>query len=199
MGLTNPGRALRRFCLLSISPKLLTLSGISPISINLFRLAPFLALLVGLNLSFLIGALAWSFKITKVVPFESVEVFRKDSFLGPVHFSLFINDLPTSLPSSVSCSVYADDLAIWSFSLSVPTAVEATQGALFRLECWSEYWCLPLNPSKYEASFFPLDSHQANFQPNLSYSAPASVSIPFQLFLGSPSTALFRFLRMYLR
>ena len=34
MGLTNPGRALGRFCLLSISLKLLTLSGISPFFIN---------------------------------------------------------------------------------------------------------------------------------------------------------------------
>ena len=88
------------------------------------------------------------------------------SFLGPVFFSLFINDLPASLPSSVSCSLYADNLAIWSSSHSVPTAVEATQGALFRLERWSEYWCLPLNPSKCEASF-SVDHHQANLQPNL--------------------------------
>ena len=87
--------------------------------------------------------------------------------LGPVLFSLFINDLPASLASSVSCSLYADDLAIWSSSPSVPTAVEATQGALFRLEHWSEHWCLPLNPSKCEASFFSVDLHQANLQPNL--------------------------------
>ena len=92
----------------------------------------------------------------------------KRSVLGPVLFSLFINDLPAPLPSSVSCSLYADDMAIWSSSLSVPTAVEATQGALFRLERWSEYWCLPLNPSKCEASFFfSLDPQQANLQPNL--------------------------------
>ena len=45
--------------------------------------------------------------------------------------------------------------------------VEATQGALFRLERWSEYWCLPLNPSKCEASFFSVDPHQAHLQPNL--------------------------------
>ena len=100
-----------------------------------------------------------SFRVRRGVPQGSV--------LGPVLFSLFINDLPASLPSSVSCSLYADDLAIWSFSPSVPTAVEATQGALFRLERWSEYWCLPLNPSKCEASFFSVDPHQANLQPNL--------------------------------
>ena len=45
--------------------------------------------------------------------------------------------------------------------------MEATQGALFRLERWSEYWCLPLNPSKCEASFFSVDPYQANLQPNL--------------------------------
>ena len=100
-----------------------------------------------------------SFRVRRGVPQGSV--------LGPVLFSIFINDLPTSLPSTVSCSLYADDLAIWSASHSVPTAVNATQGALFRLEQWSEYWCLPLNPSKCEASFFAVDSHQANLQSNL--------------------------------
>ena len=35
------------------------------------------------------------------------------------------------------------------------------------MERWSEYWCLPLNPSKCEASFFSVDPHQANLQPNL--------------------------------
>ena len=45
--------------------------------------------------------------------------------------------------------------------------MEATLGALFRLECWSEYWCLPLDSSKCEASFFSVDPHQANLQPNL--------------------------------
>ena len=98
------------------------------------------------------------FRVRRGVPQGSV--------LGPVLFSLFINDLPASLPSSISCSLYVDDLAIWSSSPSVPIAVEATQGSLFRLERWSEYWCLPLNPSKCEASF-SVDPHQANFQPNL--------------------------------
>ena len=47
-----------------------------------FRLASLLALLVGLNLLFLIGALAWFIKITKVASFKFVEVFRKDPFLA---------------------------------------------------------------------------------------------------------------------
>ena len=88
------------------------------------------------------------------------------SVLGPVFFSLLINNIPASLPSSVSCFLYADDLAIWSSSPSIPTAVEATQGALFRLERWSEHWCLPLNPSKCEAPLLSVYPHQANLQPN---------------------------------
>ena len=165
MGLTNPGRALEQSSLLSISLKLLTRSGIPLFSTNLFRLTSLLALLVRLNLSFLTGALVWFFKITKAATFKSVEVFCKDPFLA-LFFSLSINDLPASLPSSVSCPLYADDLAIWSSSSLVPTVVEAAQGALLRLERWSEYWCLPLNPSKCEASF-SMDFHQANLQPNL--------------------------------
>ena len=65
-----------------------------PFSTNSFQLASLFALLVGLNLFVLIGALAWFFKITKVAPFESVEVFCKDPFLA-LYFSLFssINSL----------------------------------------------------------------------------------------------------------
>ena len=84
----KPRPGSRRFSPLSISLKLLTLSGIPLFSTNLFRLASLLALLVGLNLSFLTGALAWFFKITKAVSFESVEVFCKDRFLA-LHFSLY--------------------------------------------------------------------------------------------------------------
>ena len=74
---------------------------------------------------------SYCFRVRQGVPQGSV--------LGPVSFSLFINDLSVPLPSSVSCSHYADDLAIWSSFPSVPTAVEATQGALIRLERWNEY------------------------------------------------------------
>ena len=62
--------------------------------------------------------------------------------------------------------------------------MEATQGALFRLERWSEYWCLPLNPSKCEASFFSVDPHQANLQPNFLLLNSRLRFNPTPIFLG---------------
>ena len=120
MGLTDPSRTLGRFSQLSTTPKLLTLSGIPPFSTNLFQLASLLALIVGLNLSFLIGMLRWFFKITKVVPFESAKVFRKDPFLA-LCFSLFsamILLLLCLLPSAVLFM-----LTIWSFGPSPPRSL----------------------------------------------------------------------------
>ena len=166
MGLTNPGWALVRSCTIDLSkafgsvwhPALfhkLISAGLPPCFARWTQsfLSDRRACVVFQNHK------SRSFQVRRGIPQGSV--------LGPVLFSLFINDLPASLPSSVSCSLYAADLAIWSSSPSVPTAVEATQGALFRLERLSEYWCLPLNSSKCEASFLTVDPHQGNLQPNL--------------------------------
>ena len=97
------------------------------------------------------------------------------------------------MPFSVSCYLYADDPAIWSSSPSVPTAVEATQGALYRLERWSKYWCLPLHPSKCEASFFLVDPHQANLQPNLLLLGSRLRFNPTPTFLGVTFNRIFSF------
>ena len=99
------------------------------------------------------------FRVRRGVPQGSIR--------GPMLFSFFIGDLPASLPSSICCSLYADGLVVWSSSPSVPTAVEATQGALFRLEHWSEYWCLPLGQNKCGASFFSVDPRRAGLRPGL--------------------------------
>ena len=99
--------------------------------------------------------------------FPSRKGIPQFSVLGPVLFSLFINGLPTFLPTSVKVSLYVDDLAIWTSSPSVECAastvqlltvqaVEVAQGSfLNKLVEWSSTRRLPLNPLKCE-SFLPL-------------------------------------------
>ena len=199
MGLTNPGRALGRSCLLSISLKLLTLSGIPPFSTNLFWLASLLALLVGLNLSFLIGALWWFFKISKAVPFESVEVFRKDPFLA-LYFSL--SSLMIFRPLCRLPSAPLFTLTIWPFG--PPPLRSLLRWRPHKELCfdWSAglstgvFLSIRANVKASSSQWIPT---RLTSSPTSSYSAPASVLIPLQIFLGSPLTALFPFLSMYLR
>ena len=170
-GLTNPGRALGRFCPLPFSLKLLTLSGIPPFFTNAFRLASLLALLVGLNISFLIGALLWFFKTTKAVPFESVEVFRKDPFLA-LYFSLF--SLMIFRPLCLLPTAAFFTLTIWPFGPPPPRSPlrwRPHKETTHKATCFdwgagpSTGVFLPMREC--EASFFSVDPHQANLQPNL--------------------------------
>ena len=184
--LTKPGRAFERSFLLSISRELLTLSGTQPFSVNSFRLAFLPVLLIRINPSFLIGVLAWFIKITKVAPFESVEVFCKNPFLA-LYFSLFTSMICLLFCLLPSAALFT--LMIWLFGSSPPRFLLRWKP---HKELWSGYWCLPLNPSKCELSFFSVDPHQANLQPKL------LLLNSRQSFLGSPSTTLFPFLNMYL-
>ena len=120
MSLANPTLALRQFLLLLTSSKLLTYSDIVLSFKNLFRLASLLALFDGFNLFFLTGASMWFFKITKVASCLSGCSTRFRSWLCTF---LSSNDLP----SFVSCSLDATDLAICS---TFTAAVEATQRVL---------------------------------------------------------------------
>ena len=160
MGLTNPGRALGRSCYYRFLKSFRLCLASRPFPHIYFGCLP--PCFARWTQSFLSDRRACvvyqnhksrSFRVRRGVPQGSV--------LGSVLFSLFISDFPASLPSSVSCSLYADDLVIWSSSPR-PHCGDASQGALFRLERWSEYWCLPLYLSKCEASFFSVNPYQAN-------------------------------------
>ena len=116
----KPNRALGRSSPLSTSRKLSTLSGTPPFSINSFRLASFLALLVRLNLFFLIGVIVWFIKITKVARFESVEVFRKDLFLF-LYFSLLLSMIFLLLCLLSLAALFM--LTIWPFGPTAPRSL----------------------------------------------------------------------------
>ena len=198
MGLTNPGRVLGRSSLPLVSLKFLTLSGIPPFSTNTFRLASLLALLVGFNLSFLIDALVWFIKITKVVPFESVEVFYKDPFLA-LYFSLSSSMIFRLLCLLPSAALFT--LTIWPFGPPPPRSLPRWKPHKELCFDWSAglstgvFLSIRANVRPPSPQWIPT---KLTYSPTSSYSAPAAVSIQSQLFLGSPSTALFPILNMYL-
>ena len=115
-------------------------------------------------------------------PFRLRRGVPQGSVLGPVLFSLYINELPTFLPASVKTSLYADDLAIWASSPSVECATAVVQAALNRLVKWSSKWRLPLNPLKCETSFFSLDPTNHVYNPLCTFLTPLSNSTLIQSF-----------------
>ena len=178
--------------------KAFDLSGIPSFSINLFWLASLFALLVGLNLSFLIGEVVWFFKITKVVPFDSVEVFCRDPFLALYFFlsSLMIFPLLCVLLSAVLIM-----LTIWPFGPPHPRSPQRWRPHKELCFNWSAglstgvFLSIRANVRSPFSQWIPT---KLTSSPASLYSAPGSVSIPLQLFLRLSLTALFPFLNMYL-
>ena len=69
----------------------------------------------------------------------------QDSVLGPLLFSIFVNDLPTTLQSD--CLLFANDCKLFC-SLVDDDSVDQLQNDLNRLQSWSLLWQLPFNVSK---------------------------------------------------
>ena len=111
-----------------------------------------------------------SFRVRQGVPQGSV--------LGPVLFSFFIYDLPASLPSSVSCSLYADDLAIWSSSPRSPLRWRQHKELCFDWSAGLSTGVFLSIRANVRPPFFQWIPTKLTSSPTSSYSAPASVLIP---------------------
>ena len=140
----------------------------------------------------------WFFNITKAAPFESVEVFRQNLFLA-LCFSL--SSLMIFQPLCLLPSAALFTLTIWPFGPPHPRfplrwrphrelccdwSAGLSTGVFLSIRANVRPPCFQWIPTK------------LTFNLTSSNLAPASVLISLQLFLGSPSTALFPFLNMYL-
>ena len=80
------------------------------------------------------------------------------SILGPILFTIFINDLPDTIEST--CKIFADDTKLFN----KPTSSNKIQDDLFKLQTWSEKWQLGFNVSKCKVL------HIGNQNPGIPYS-----------------------------
>ena len=75
------------------------------------------------------------------------------SILGPLLFSLYINDLP-SVCSDVEIQLYSDDAVIFTHGSNKLQAAATLTNALNRISTWLIQSCLQLNTSKTVCMFF---------------------------------------------
>ena len=133
----------------------------------------------------------WFFKITKVVPFKSVEMFRKDPSLA-LYFSF--SSLMIFQPLCLLLSAALFMLTIWPFGPLPPRSPLRWRPHKKLCFDWSAglstgiFLSIRANVRPPSSQWLPT---KLTSSPTFFYSAPASVLIPLQLFSGSPSTALF--------
>ena len=141
----------------------------------------------------------WFIKITKAAPFESIEVFRMDPFFA-LYFSLYSLMIFLLLCLLPSAALFT--LTIWPFGPPPPRSLLRWRPHKELCFDWSAglstgvFLTIRANVRPPSSQWIPT---KLTSNPTSSYSAPASVSISLQLFLGSPSTALFPLLSMYVR
>lgn len=76
------------------------------------------------------------------------------STLGPLLFSLFINDLPEACPPTVTCQMYADDAVIYLHAKNKKQAGEELSASMVNIFDWLINSCLQLNVDKTVCMFF---------------------------------------------
>ena len=105
------------------------------------------------------GTISNSFSVESGVP--------KGSILGPILFTLFINELDSILlTDDVSFLLYADDLAIYTYNDNVHAAMDRLQNVLTKLDNWSTSVGLFMNYSKTKYMIFH-KSQDTTHIPNL--------------------------------
>ena len=110
--------------------------------------------------------------------------FPQGFLLGLVLFSPFINDLPVPLPSSVSCSLYADNRPFGPPPPQSPLRWRPLKDLCFNWSAGLSTGVFLSIQANVRPSFSQWIPTKLISSPTSSYTAPASVSIPLQLFWG---------------
>ena len=113
------------------------------------------------------------------------------SVLGPVLFTLYINDLPSILPASIKSKVFADDFKCYS-KIETTEDLETFSVALNGITKWARDWQLPVSTEKSSMMLFSNSLNLLGGQ-NLSLDNEMLKSLPKTLDLGVTFDSDFRF------
>jgi len=88
------------------------------------------------------------------------------SNLGPLLFSIYINDLPLACPD-VFVQMDADDTVIYAHGRNIAQVVEKLNNSMDSITAWLKHSCLQLNISKTVAMFFTKSHKNLSVEPDI--------------------------------
>ncbi|GFV35548.1 RNA-directed DNA polymerase from mobile element jockey [Trichonephila clavipes] len=115
---------------------------------------------------------------------SSIRIFPQGlpqgSVLSPILYTIYMYDFFETLENDIECSVYADDVFLYSSHHSLDYICKKMQNTLDRISQWCKYWKLSLSPDKSTISelsnkritTFPnilLEGHSLPWQSSIKY------------------------------
>lgn len=88
------------------------------------------------------------------------------SNLGPLLFSIYINDLPLACPD-VFVQMYADDTVVYAHGRNIAQVVEKLTNYMDSITTWLKHSCMQLNTSKTVAMFFTKSHKNFSVEPDI--------------------------------
>ena len=105
------------------------------------------------------GRVRWGNQVSKWRVFQ--EGLPQGSVLAPIYWLIYVNDIDEHLPANITCSLYADDVALLATDRSLESCASALQPALEQIEEWSKAWKVRPSPSKCTLTYFTLDPKES--------------------------------------
>lgn len=99
-------------------------------------------------------------------------------------FLLFINDVVGADTNNSETSLYADDIAVWTWDKDKKKAEQTMQKKVNEIAKWSNDWRLKLSAPKCETAFFSSDTREASWKPSISIEGTPLNHNPHPVLLG---------------
>lgn len=86
--------------------------------------------------------------------FEQENGLVQGGVISPTLFNIVINDIFDGVPGNPTCSIYADDCALWVQGRRIGPLIDRMQLALDHISSWADKWGFVFSPQKCQAIIF---------------------------------------------